>query len=195
MSKRTEQNYYEVLGIPSNASAKEIKQAYWKKAERYHPDKGGDADLFKRVSDAYDILSHPDKRAMYDRGEDPSEYKTTTDEAQERICTLASGIIDHISFMADHQDLITKIKADTNDMDIKYHNEIAETNLLLRKYRSAQGRITEADFLNAYIAEMIEFLEEKVEGLQRDIKIQDEMRGLLETASYKVDEDNYEQTD
>lgn len=61
------QNYYKVLGVEKNASAEDIKKAYYKLAHKYHPDKGGDAAKFKEIHEAYQILSNQEKRAQYDR--------------------------------------------------------------------------------------------------------------------------------
>lgn len=63
MSKK---DYYEVLGVSKEASIEEIKKAYKSKAKEYHPDKGGDEEMFKEVSEAYEHLSDPDKKAKYD---------------------------------------------------------------------------------------------------------------------------------
>ena len=67
MSKR---DYYEVLGIPREASDAEVKKAYRENALKYHPDKNpGDPEAeaaFKEVSEAFEILSDADKRKVYD---------------------------------------------------------------------------------------------------------------------------------
>jgi len=61
-------DHYETLGVSRGASVDEIKKAYRKLAMKYHPDKqGGDADKFKAINHAHEILSDPDKRARYDQ--------------------------------------------------------------------------------------------------------------------------------
>lgn len=66
-----ETRLYELLGADPNASDAELKKAFRKKALAAHPDKGGDPEVFKEVTNAYEVLSDPDRRDMYDRfGED-----------------------------------------------------------------------------------------------------------------------------
>jgi curved DNA-binding protein len=60
-------NYYQILGIGSDASADDIKKAYRKLAMQHHPDRtGGDETEFKKIQEAYDILGDPAKRSQYD---------------------------------------------------------------------------------------------------------------------------------
>lgn len=60
------EDYYKLLGVEKSASADEIKRAFRKKAHALHPDKGGDAEKFKKVNEAYQVLSDPQKRQQYD---------------------------------------------------------------------------------------------------------------------------------
>lgn len=60
------QNYYELLGVNKNSSEEEIKIAYRNKAKEHHPDKGGNVEKFKEIQSAYETLSDPKKRKLYD---------------------------------------------------------------------------------------------------------------------------------
>ncbi|MBI3305852.1 molecular chaperone DnaJ [Candidatus Nomurabacteria bacterium] len=61
-------DYYEILGVPKNASKQDIKKAFYKLAHKYHPDKKeGNEAKFKEVNQAYQVLSDDSKRAKYDQ--------------------------------------------------------------------------------------------------------------------------------
>lgn len=68
MSKR---DYYEVLGVSRGATDQELKSAYRKLAMQYHPDRNGGSkeaeEKFKAITEAYDVLRDPQKRAAFDR--------------------------------------------------------------------------------------------------------------------------------
>merc|ERR1712060_441772 len=76
-TKRT--GYYDLLGVPSVASQLEIKKAYRERAAEWHPDKKGHLDeaakknaeeMFKRIGEAYEVLTDAQKKELYDKGYD-----------------------------------------------------------------------------------------------------------------------------
>ena len=59
-------DYYSILGVPKDASDKDLKSAYKKASMKHHPDRGGSEETFKQINEAYSTLKDPQKRGMYD---------------------------------------------------------------------------------------------------------------------------------
>lgn len=78
-----EKDYYEILGVPRNATKEQIKEAYRKLALQYHPDRNKSPEAeekFKEISEAYAVLSDDEKRRQYDMYGKEAIYQTYTQE-------------------------------------------------------------------------------------------------------------------
>ncbi|GIL49380.1 hypothetical protein Vafri_5746 [Volvox africanus] len=65
-------DYYKILGVSKDADDNQLKKAYYKLAQKWHPDKNPNnveaaTEKFKEISEAYDVLSDPQKRTVYDQ--------------------------------------------------------------------------------------------------------------------------------
>ena len=65
-SSHNHKSYYDILGVSKNSDEKDIKKAYRKLALKHHPDKGGDEEKFKEISKAWETLSNPQQKEIYD---------------------------------------------------------------------------------------------------------------------------------
>merc|ERR1719482_2016514 len=66
-----EKNHYTVLGVSTDATEKQLKRAYRVMSLKFHPDKeGGSTRAFQRIASAFQTLSDPEKRQLYDDGAD-----------------------------------------------------------------------------------------------------------------------------
>ncbi|WBW50313.1 J domain-containing protein [Peptoniphilus equinus] len=97
-------DYYEILGVDKHADEKAIKRAYRKLAKKYHPDvNGGDAaaqEKFKEVTEAYEVLSDPDKKQKYDTFGSNYDFQNGTnfDPSQYGYSYTTSGTGDFSDF-------------------------------------------------------------------------------------------------
>jgi len=94
--------YYDILGVPNTATSEEIKRAYKKLAQKFHPDKAKDEFMrvefevrFKELSEAYEVLNNPDKRRRYDMGGESAVNQPGTEESARAI--LAAIIMEWIT--------------------------------------------------------------------------------------------------
>jgi curved DNA-binding protein CbpA len=112
MADINSENYYKVLGISKSASSQEIKKAYRKLAIKYHPDKNkvnkeAASEKFKKISEAYDVLSDDEKRKKYDQfGKEGlnNNVHMSHQHAQEMFSTFFGGR-DPFSMFFDNDDL------------------------------------------------------------------------------------------
>lgn len=76
-------DYYKVLGVAHDADERQIKSAYRKATKQYHPDKAAKQGVSKEeaekkmasINEAYEVLSNPELRARFDRGDDPNSHE------------------------------------------------------------------------------------------------------------------------
>jgi curved DNA-binding protein CbpA len=85
---------YSTLGIERDATPEQIKEAYRRKAMEAHPDRGGSTDDMARINAAYDTLSDPKRRAMYDQTGNMSEPQSVESKAASMLAQVFASFID-----------------------------------------------------------------------------------------------------
>ena len=109
-------NYYEILGIEKNVTNQEIRKAYKKLVVKCHPDKNIDNKekaeaVFKKVTEAYSVLSNPEKRKRYDL------YGTTENSDQINYMEVFTNFMNN--FVENNQDIIDDIKSCNNMKEVQ----------------------------------------------------------------------------
>jgi len=182
-------DFYEILGVEKTATKAQIKKAYRKLAKIHHPDKGGDEDVFKNISKAYEVLTDPDKRERYDRGEYTDDYRSPNDQAHDNLTRIFDMVIHGHGFMADHTDLIVRMKEEINDMTLKMRNDISEIEGTIKKLKSILKRLKKADFLKDYARNILSANEARKTQIEEAIKVQGLMLEFLNISEYDFESD------
>lgn len=126
-------NHYEILGLDRSATKAEIKKAFKKKSQKLHPDKTGEAESFRELKIAFEILHDPQKRAVYDRGLsggfNPRELQQVLDATVIRVVKTACTIITRDSFFNLVESMREVINAEIKQKEdtLRSYIEVAET--------------------------------------------------------------------
>lgn len=91
-------NPYQVLEVERNATDHDIKKAYKKMAMKHHPDKGGDEEKFKEISEAYSILSDKSKRDQFDRFGTVDDSEMNMNHFHDIFSNMFGGMNEHPIF-------------------------------------------------------------------------------------------------
>ena len=130
---------YDDLELPKTSTYEEIKQKYRILAQLHHPDKGGDAEKFKRIRLAYEVLSDPIKREHYDSTGDHYDDVNLDSEVMGRLAVMLSQFIPHIN--PEFDDLILKMKFEIHALQQQTTNAIVECNNLIAKMHIISKKI------------------------------------------------------
>jgi curved DNA-binding protein CbpA len=182
---------YEQLGVPKNATGKDLKKAYRDKSRETHPDHGGNEEDFKQLVRAYKILENPDTRKRYDNGEDPDKMTsggTQADEVTLCVIGLYVDVVEQID--VDNTDVIQTM---LNHLKSNHHvldQEIAKCKARIKRYDSAMKR-TNRDSGNNLLADMmknrIADVEREIAEFERQKEIRKKAREMVNEYKYAAD--------
>jgi DnaJ family protein A protein 2 len=125
--------YYDLLGLERNADAKAIKKAFRKLAIKHHPDRGGNEATFKKISEAYEVLSHGEKKEIYDQH---GRAGLSSEEKQHRSCRRSNS---------KGKTVTTNIKCTLEDM---YCGKIKTIKVTRKRMQLPTGTTKENAFLS-----------------------------------------------
>jgi curved DNA-binding protein CbpA len=175
--------HYETLGVSTTASPAEIKRSYRRKAEKAHPDKGGDHSQMAELNRAYKTLIDPNRRLLYDRtGQDqeqPLESRSTTLVMRAFTEGLSNDVPDVLAHARQWLDNAVK----------QIQSQIAQTKQQRDGLKARRDKITKKKGLNAFHA----IIDQQLPMMDQHIaKLGDELRvhkaAISELQQYKSSE-------
>jgi len=166
--------HYQTLGIQTDATEEEIKNAYRNKAKETHPDKNdGDDRGFAEVNRAYEVLSDPEKRKRYDETGDDKE-RNIQQEVTSVILGYAMSWIDQVNDEKS-QNMVDFIKTSISAKRISAMQALEMAKKDIKKYRNALERIKRKDgkmnMIGMALTDSIERLEAMIPGINHNIDL------------------------
>ena len=122
----TSMNLYEELELPRTCTFDEIKHQYRHLANIHHPDKGGDTEKFKRIKFAYEVLSDPDRRKLYDETNTTRETPNAGSEAISQLANVFFSVIANIDLHTGN--LIETMRSEINGELMRNDLAVAQCN-------------------------------------------------------------------
>lgn len=183
---------YDDLGIPKNATIDQIKDAYREKAKAHHPDKGGSSEAFRRVSNAYAILSDEEKRKRYDNGESPESLNDPT-KGQEQMLNIVLGLFSTIidgNFDHAHDNVFEIIRE-----TIKHNQDVVivekkNCQKMIKNYNNVLTRIKKTEMSTLFtilLEHKIKTCEASITKLDKDMELCTDALTLIKDCQYKTD--------
>ena len=130
---------YDALGVPRDATLKQIKAAYRKLAQLHHPDKGGDNERFLLIKQAYETLSDPEMRDHYDRYGNLKENKSLMVLAQQKVGSLFMQTMNGV--VNDYTDIILVMRELIKAERKQLRNHLRQLVVEYKKGRQAKHRL------------------------------------------------------
>jgi curved DNA-binding protein CbpA len=182
---------YDELELPKNCTSEEIKQKYRILAQIHHPDKGGDAEKFKRIKSAYETLSDPIKRSHYDSTGEQYDDVSINNEVFSRLSNMISQFTQFINPELD--DLILKMKVDIHQAQGQTNNAIEECNNIIRKLNIIGKKIKlkkdeGENLLKSFVERKIKDKQSELLVYERSLIVFNKMLEVLEDYHYSNDE-------
>lgn len=184
-----DQNYYDILDVPRDANKAEITRAYKKKAMTLHPDRvNGGIEQFQELQEAFSVLSDPEKRAKYDRGDDIGVEQGPQQVAYERLGMLFQQMAPKASTNKDFVDQIrrslvqgkTKMKTDMAALDKALDGC---EKLKLRMHHKGDS----PDIFSNVVGDMIAGNKRQILKMEEEIDVLDRVIGLLDDYEYEYE--------
>jgi len=185
-SNNTNMNLYQELELPANCSQEDIKRQYRTLAHQHHPDRGGDAERFKRISIAYAVLSDVARRAEYDRTGQFVQDNNIRGEALGRLGNMINQYVPGLN--ADVEDLIVKMQMDINQESQRLENEIANARRQIHNATAAHKKLwvknSGENILKVFVENFIERRETDLINLARSQTVLTTMKEILADYHY-----------
>ena len=166
-------DHYDTVGVDKDADENEIRKAYKTKAQKSHPDKGGDVEKFQALQHAYDVLSDHDRRRRYDNGEDVGKRTTTLEE--KAISTMMQLFAQQLEITNDSLDMVLAAKTGIEVRMNELLGQKSKAQAYVRKMHHLQKRMhykgSGRDMFQALTEQRAQAAKDSIEKMTEEDKV------------------------
>lgn len=191
MSAKRKRDPYATLGVARDASAKDVRAAYRRKAKLAHPDAGGSAEEFSELTKAHDILLDPVRRLTFDTTGEADD--ASPDNGLAEVMNIINSIFDQIAQRADNPTSIDVVAETAEhidraryDLERKVHdltNVIARTTKLAMRVKRRSGE----NFIKRMLDDKVNKTNNQIAAIKRDLDKLTRARALIDEFTFDVD--------
>lgn len=185
------ENLYSILGVNKDATQEELKKAYRDKSKELHPDKpGGDKEKMQNIAKAYEILSNPDKRKLYDITGETDKDPIDMQVNDEVVNIFMLAISDPNSDIR-HENILRKCKGIAYQNITKQRQNILIASRALKLLEEVLKRVSSKDGVPNVIGASVEAEIDSVKGqilvMEESLKLFDLVHKAFDLYSYTTD--------
>lgn len=175
-------NPYKELDVDVNATVDQIKQRYRNLAHLHHPDKGGDAEIFKRIKEAYEILINPLRRRKFDLTGEYTEDTTVNSEALGMISQFLQQVIYGMDPYKD--DLVVILRNKVQELRSNSHVNQMEAEKYIKHLEMIQNKTrkkaeSDENILSSFISAQLELRLKEHKAFTRTMQVCDHATLIL----------------
>lgn len=180
-------NLYDILGVSKHATFEEIKAKYKSLAQQHHPDKGGDPEVFKKIKNAYEILSDPANRKKYDTTGNYENVMSIRDEALSQLSRLFFNLLPNINPDVDDLILIMKgeCRREKENINQNIHtckSHMFKLNTIINKTKKKKN--SNENIIKMFAQNQLKNCENDLYHFMRQTRIIDDVIEILEDYQY-----------
>ena len=172
-------NMYEDLGVPKDVAPEDLKAAFRRAAQTHHPDKGGSEEAFKRVKEAYEVLSDPARRRTYDETGQTTAQPSVEEEAESLLGHIFSQYLDS----NETEDPIASMRNVVSKSKTQQTNTLKDQERALKRISKLKGKLVRKDGGVNSLGQILDAKVAAVEGAkaatERSLKVIEVMFKIL----------------
>lgn len=178
---------YDELELTPDCSFEDIKHQYRTLAKKHHPDLGGDAEIFKRIKFAYEVLIDPARRKKYDETKTTTEFSSLRVEAINALAGIFFALIPN--FNCAEGNLIETMKTEVANAKNKANADLMMCDVYIANLEIVKSKLklknpNEENILLAFLEKQLEARYKDKEIFSHRIKLSDEIMSILDNYEY-----------